>query len=134
VAGQGQEQLLRPILERWERGDFSGWDEHFAPDLVLSGFDADGVFRGRGPEEISEKLRNFFRQWRGYRIEAGEFERIDDDFLLMKGRQLATGRLSGVEVTETLYIAFRFDGDLLTEMHWHPRREGALESAEASAE
>jgi ketosteroid isomerase-like protein len=130
---EAQEQLLAPILERWERGDFSGWDERFAPDLVLSGFNADGVFWGRGPEEISKNLRQFFRQFRDYRIEPGEFDRIADDVLLMEGRQFATGRLSGVEVSETLYIAFRFDGDRLTEMHWHPSREGALEAAGISA-
>ena len=131
---EAQERLLAPILVRWERGDFTGWDEQlYAPDLVLSGFNADGVFRGRGPEEISTNLRQFFRQFRDYRIEAGEFERISNDLLLMEGRQFATGRLSGVEVSETLYIAFRFDGDRLTEMHWHPSREGALEAAGISA-
>lgn len=45
------------------------------------------------------------------------------------GRQLGIGRSSGVEVTQSLYIVFRFADERLTEMHWHMSREGALEAA-----
>jgi ketosteroid isomerase-like protein len=129
-----QDQLLAPILERWGRGDFSGWDERFAPDLLLTGFDADGQHRARGPEEISDFLRRFFRQFRDYRIEVGRLRQVSEDVVLMEGRQLGTGRLSGVEVRDTLYIVFRFDSGRLTEMHWHPSREGALEAAGVSTD
>ena len=105
------------------------WDESFAPDLLVTGFSADGPERARGPEEISGYLRRIFQQFRDYRIEAGELEQLTEDGLLMEGRQLATGRLSGLEIAETLYILFRFRSGQIAAMHWHPKREGALAAA-----
>lgn len=60
-------EIVAPVLRRWERGDFSTWDECFAP--------------------------------------------------------------SGLEIRESLFIVFRFASDQLVEMHWHPKREGALQAA-----
>jgi len=122
-------ERLEPILERWEEGDFGGWDESFAPDLLLTGFDADGAHRARGPEEINAYLRRFFRQFRDYRVKMQDLEQLDDESALMKGRQYGIGRLSGLEVDEVLYIVFRFSSGRLTEMHWHIDREAALAAA-----
>ena len=133
MADQTASALLAPILKRWGRGDFSGWDECFAPDLLLTAFDADGTHRMRGLEEISDYLGRFFRQFRDYRIKVGQVEQLSDEILLMEGRQLGTGRLSGLEIEETLYVVFRFASGQLKEMHWHPKREGALEAAAFSA-
>ena len=129
VADQSASELLAPVLERWERGDFWVWDECFAPDLLVTGFDADGSHQGRGPEEITSYLSRFFRQFRNYRIEVGQLDQLSEEIVLMEGRQLGTGRLSGVDIGETLYIVFRFASGRLTEMHWHPKREGAFAAA-----
>jgi hypothetical protein len=56
-------------------------------------------------------------------------DQLSDEIVLMEGRQLGTGRLSGVDIGETLYIVFRFASGRLIEMHWHPRREGAFAAA-----
>lgn len=117
------------MLRRWERGDFWTWDKCFASDLLLTGFDGDGSHQARGPEQIANYLRRFFEQFRDYRIEVGHLERLSEEVLLMEGRQLGTGRLSELEIGEALFIVFRFASDRLTEMHWHPKREGALEAA-----
>jgi ketosteroid isomerase-like protein len=129
VATPTASEILAPILARWAHGDFSGWDECFAPDLLLTAFDPDGAHQARGPEEIGTYLRSFFRQFRDYRIEVEQLEQLSDDTLLMQGRQLGTGRLSGLEIEDDIYIVFRFTAGQLTETHWHPRREGALEAA-----
>ena len=105
------------------------WDESFAPDLLLTGYDSDGTHRARGPEEITDYLRGFFEQFRDYRVEAHGLEQLDGETVLMEGRQFGTGRLSGLEIDETLYIVFRFSSGRLAEMHWHLAREGALEAA-----
>jgi len=129
VADQAISELLAPTLERWSRGDFSHWDDCFASDLLVTGFDADGAQRARGPEEVDGYLRRFFRQFSDYRIEVEDLEQVASEVLLMEGHQTGTGRRSGLTIRETLYIVFRFAGSNLIEMHWHPRREGALEAA-----
>ena len=134
VAHQSKRELLDPILERWERGDFSVWDECFAPDLLVTGFDADGSHQAHGPKEITSYLSRFFRQFRDYRIQVGPLDQLSEEIVLMEGRQLGTGRLSGVDIAETLYIVFRFASGRLTEMHWHPKREGALAAAGLAGE
>lgn len=129
MADQRPSELLAPVLERWERGDFWAWDECFAPDLLVTGFDSEGSHRARGPEEITRYLSGFFHQFRDYRIEVGKLDQLSEQVVIMEGRQRGTGHLSGVDVEETLYIVFRFASGRLTEMHWHPRRDGALAAA-----
>lgn len=127
-------ELLEPVLERWERGDFWVWDECYAPDMLLTGFDADGSHEAHGPEEIASYLSSFFRQFRDYRIEVGRLQQLSEEVVFMEGRQLGTGRLSGVEIAENVFIVFRFASGRLTEMHWHPRRDGALAAARRAGE
>lgn len=122
MVDQSASELLLPVLER---GDFSVWDECFAPDLLVTGFDADGSHEARGPEPITRYLSGFFQQFRDYRIEVGRVDQLSNDVVLMEGRQYGTGRVSGLEISEMLFIVFRFGSGRLTEMHWHAKREGA---------
>ena len=122
-------ETLQEVTSNWERGDFSTWHECLDPDLVVTGFDPDGTHRARGPSEASDYLRRFFRQFRDYRIEVEGFDRITPEAVLMHGRQIGTGRISGLEVKESLYVVFRLAGDRVIEMHWHPERSGALRAA-----
>ena len=128
VVDEEMRKRLAPLLDRWKQGDFI-WDEGFAPDMLVTGFSADGPERARGPEEIAGYLSRIFKQFRDYRVEATGFEQLGDEIMLMEGRQFGTGRLSGLEVAESLYIVFRFRSGRLTEMHWHPGRDEALAAA-----
>ena len=122
-------ERLRPVLVEWERGNFAAGAEIFSADVVLSSFSADGVVVSRGWEEIGVTLRDFFAQWADYRIEVGDLQALDDATFLMAGRQFGVGKRSGIEIVETLYIVFRFEGELVSEMHWHPDRGEALRVA-----
>jgi hypothetical protein len=123
------QERIAPVIERWTAGDFGGWDDVFAPDMLLTGFDADGHGKARGPDEINAYLRGFFEQFSSFRIEADSFAELDDRTLLLEGRQFAIGRGSGLPIDETLFVVFRFEGETLAGMHWHPKREGALAAA-----
>ena len=83
-----------------------------------------------GFDQVGEHLRrHVFAQWDSYRIEVGELSELDDAHVLMKGRQIGTGQRSGIEAADDLYIVFRFAGDRVSGMYWHPERSGALELA-----
>lgn len=126
--GQAPLALLRPLLERWEQGELLRWDELFAPEMLVTGYDADGVHVARGPEEIGAYMQSFFQQFADYHIEVGTLEEVADDTVLMEGRQHGTGRRSGLEISETLVIAFKLANGHIAEMHWRLRRPDALEA------
>ena len=122
-------ERLRPVLAEWERGNFeAGWDL-LSPSIVLSAFVPDGTVVCHGAQEISRYLAEFFAQWRDYRIKVETVSPLDDSTVVVEGRQIGVGKGSGIEINESLTIVFRFAGDQLAAMHWHPQREEALKAA-----
>lgn len=122
-------ERLRGTLAEWERGNFAAGGEVLAPDVVMSAFIPDGTVVSRGYAEIGSFLREFFAQWRDYRIEVERLVSIDDATVLAEGRQYGTGRTSGLEIAEGQFIVFRFEDGRVSEMYWHPERDGALAAA-----
>jgi ketosteroid isomerase-like protein len=120
---------LRPTLSEWERGNFAAGADVLSPDVVLTSFVADGFVVSRGWEEIGKHLRDVFGQWGDYRIEVEQLTSLDDSSVLMEGRQYGFGKRSGIRIEDSLHIVFRFTGDRVTEMYWHPRREEVLGAA-----
>ena len=54
---------------------------------------------------------------------------LDDEHVLIEGRQFGVGRASGLRIDETLFIVVAIRDDLVRGIHWHPHREGALHAA-----
>jgi ketosteroid isomerase-like protein len=122
-------ESLRPTLTEWERGNFAAGADVLSPDVVLHSFVSDGFVVSKGWEEIGSHLRDVFGQWRDYRIEAERLTALDDSTVLMEGRQYGLGKRSEIRIEDSLHIVFRFTGDRVTEMYWHPRREEVLDAA-----
>jgi ketosteroid isomerase-like protein len=120
---------LRPIYEQWARGEFGAGAQLLAPDLVHTGFVPEGRVTTHGEEEFGRWVREFLSQWEGYRVLADEFMQVDDDTVLVSGRQYATGRHSGVEVEESVFNVWVFRGEKVVGLHFDPDRERALEAA-----
>ena len=122
-------EVIRPLVEGWERGDFRSRPGVTTDDLVLTGFTGDGRTRVQGGNEIGRYLRTFFEQFADYRIDVASISELDDSHLLLEGNQYGTGRGSGMEIAERLFVVFALRDGQVSELHWHPRREGALEAA-----
>ena len=123
-------ELVRPIVEGWEQGDFRPRAELVADDLVVTGFTGSGDDVARGAEEIGRYLREFFSEWRDYRIKVERLVEMDDRRVLLEGRQYGVGRTSGISIDESLFVVLVVDDGRVRGMHWHPQRDGALEAAE----
>jgi hypothetical protein len=80
-----------------------------------------------GWEEMGRYLREFFAQWRHYRIEVETLTPLDDSTVLMEGYQYGIGKRSGAEAVESLNVVFKFDQVQVVAMYWHPERSEALE-------
>ena len=125
-----QIEIIRPLVQGWEQGDFTPKDGVTTDDLVMTGFTPDGVERAQGAKEIAAYLRSrIFSEFSRYWIDVADITSIDDSHLLLSGNQYAVGKASGVEMAETVFIVFALRDGKVSEVHWHQRREGALESA-----
>jgi hypothetical protein len=122
-------ERLRPVLAEWERGNFAVGGDLLSPTALLSAFISDGMVVCHGGEEIGRFLREFFLQWRDYRIKVEKLVPLDESTVMLQGRQLGIGKGSGIEIDESLTIVFRFKQDRLGAMYWHPHHEEALKAA-----
>ena len=123
------ERVVKPLVESWEKGDFRPHAELLAPNLVLTGFTATGDDRAQGEREIEAYLRQFFAEWSDYRIRADRVVALDDEHLLIEGRQFGVGRASGLKIDETLFVVIAARDGLVHGIHWHAYRDGALHAA-----
>lgn len=120
--------IVQPLIDRWERGDFTPPPDLLSPDLVLTGFT--GVDnRAEGPEQIAAYLRQFFAEWQDYRMDAHRVTPLDEQHVLIEGRQLGIGRASGLEIDENLFVVIVVVDGLVTGIHWHAYRDGAFSAA-----
>jgi hypothetical protein len=122
-------ERLSATLEEWERGNFAAGAEILAPDVHASWFIPGGMVDSHGWEEMGRRLHEVFEQWADYRIEVRRLAEVDDEHVLMEGRQHGVGKSSGIEITDELYVVFRFGGDRVTAMYWHPDCAEALRAA-----
>jgi SnoaL-like domain len=61
-----------------------------------------------------------------YSIEVLSVDALDDDHVIVEGRQLARGRSSGVPVELVTYFVFRVADGLATRYEIHASREDAM--------
>jgi ketosteroid isomerase-like protein len=122
-------QIIRPLVEAWEQGDFRPQPGMTTDDIVLTGLTADGHERVQGAEAIGAYMRGIFDQFGDYRIDVASIAEIGDSHVLLEGHQYATGRASGIPTVDTLFIVFAIRDGQVSGMHWHARRSEALEAA-----
>ena len=121
---------VQPLIDRWERGDFRAPPEVLAPDLVLTGFTGSGDDdRAEGADQIAAYLKQFLAEWQDYRIDAHRVSALDDEHVLIEGRQRGVGRASGMEIDETLFVIVIVKDGLVSGIHWHAHRDGAFRDA-----
>jgi ketosteroid isomerase-like protein len=128
-------EIVRQVLEQWNRGEIEGLLEHTTEDLewhpVLVASVEGAAFRGH------EGFREFLTDWKGawvsWNLEAEEFREFGDQVLVLT-RVRAKGRGSGLEFDQSLAHLFEFRGDLVCRGETFLDREQAIEVAERRRE
>jgi ketosteroid isomerase-like protein len=125
---------VRRAYAEWARGNMRGGVELFDPDVVFESFMPDAKERivANGPAEVEAFMRDFLDQWRDYSLVGEEFEAVGEDKVLVRSRQAAAGRQSGVEVELTLYSVWTFRDGRVVHLVFDRDREKALEAPRAS--
>lgn len=99
-------EMLRRIYERWASGDFSvvEFDDH-AVLILRPEFPDAGVYVG--PDSIREYTLGLLEPWERLTITGEEFLPVGDS-VLVRVRQKAIGRGSGVPAEMTYFMAWTF--------------------------
>ena len=97
MTGSPNVELVRSIIEAWERGDYGSAEwAHQEVEYVF----ADGPEPGRwtGPAALAEGARDFLGARQDYRIEVDEYRELDDERALALVHHSGRGKTSGVEL------------------------------------
>jgi hypothetical protein len=87
-------EIVRRIYAEWERGNFEAAMDFLDDDVVFETFMPDAsesvVVTGRGSTRAF--TRDWLGQWENYRAIGDEFREVDENRVLVLGRQAGTGR------------------------------------------
>ncbi len=124
-------EIARRIVSKWEQGDFGAGIAYLDPGIAFETFmpDAGENITINGLGELEAFMRDWFQQWRSYRLTGAEFTTVGKDKVFVSLRQTATGRRSGVEVDSPGFCVFTFRDGKVTRLSAHYDREQALEAA-----
>jgi ketosteroid isomerase-like protein len=124
-------EIVRRVVDAWEKGDFVAAAQRFDPEIEFETFmpDADETVKASGTNELAVFMRDWFAQWRDYRIVGDDFRGVGPDTVLVSVRQLATGKHSGAVVEGPGYCVFRIRDRKVISLVLHYDRDKALKAA-----
>ena len=123
-------EIIQRLFADWARGSF--WStEVFDPNVNFETFmpDASDDVRAQGLNGLAAFMQDWFLTWRDYKLIGDEFRAVGDDRVFVAGRQLATGRQSGVEVVSPLFAVVTLRRGKIVELAFHYDEARALEAA-----
>ena len=128
-------ELASRALDAWNRRDLRWLQENATADIefvpaIAATVDGSSV---HGPEELIRFLEAMDESWESFRIEVEEFRLIGDQ-VVGRGRVLAKGRGSGVELDQPLGSLLSFEGDKIARLQSYLDPEEALAAAQSGRE
>ena len=90
-------ELVRSILEAWERGDFSS-AEWADPEIELVIGDGPAPGSRKGLAGMAEAARDGLSAWKDFRFAVEEYRELADERVLALVRFSGRGKRSGLEV------------------------------------
>jgi ketosteroid isomerase-like protein len=92
--------LVRSIFASWERGDFSS-AEWADPDIEYVMTDGPMPGSWTGLADMAVAMRELLDAWEDYRVEADDFQEVDDERVLVILHARGRGKTSRLELDET---------------------------------
>jgi ketosteroid isomerase-like protein len=124
-------EIVRRIYVEWERGNFAAALPRLDRKVTFETFmpDSNEIVAVRGLEQLGSFMRDWFRQWRDYRVTGEEFRAVGPDHVFVAGRQAGTGRQSGAQVDSPGFTVWTFRAGRVVRLLAHYDRAAALEAA-----
>jgi len=128
-------ESVRDVYDEWALGNMTAGVELFDTRVAFESFmpDANERVSATGVEEVERFMREFLAQWRDFRIVGEEFRTAGDDIVFVSGRQTATGRGSGIAVSDSLHSVWTFRQGAVVKLVFDRNWRRALEAAGLSA-
>ncbi len=124
-------ELARNGLDAWNRRDRRWLQDNATADVefvpaIAAAVEGDSI---KGIDEMIRFLGDLDESWETFQIEVDEFCLVGDR-VVGKGRLLAKGRGSGVELRQPLGSVISFEGEKLARMQSFLDLDAAIEAAE----
>jgi ketosteroid isomerase-like protein len=123
-------EIVGRMLAAWERGDFETGASWHSPDIQFETFmpDSNERRRAEGLAGLEVFGREWFSQWREYRIVADDVRAVGDEQVFAAVRQFGIGKQSGAVVESDGYVVCTLREGRITKMSLHYDRAEALEA------
>jgi ketosteroid isomerase-like protein len=128
-------ELAAQGVDAWNRRDLDWLRRNATADFEFVPAVAATVEGGsvKGPEGLARFFEAMDESWESFRIEVEEFRLIGDQ-VVGRGRVLAKGRGSGVELDQPLGSLLSFEGDKIARLQSYLDPEEALAAAQSGGE
>jgi ketosteroid isomerase-like protein len=127
VAGSRVERV-RAAVEAWGGGDMDAFlallDANFVVDWSRSTAPYAGVHRGRS--EIERAVGDYVDQWDEYRLDILRLTETEDGDIVCELHAVARGGMSGVDVSGTGGLIWRFRGETPVSMEMFQNYDEAI--------
>ena len=127
--GDGRQEFIRDLFERWNRGVRELRPAEIAPDAIVKLALTGGTYRGH--DGIKKWMAEIDEQFDSWKVSIDEMEDRPDDRVLVIGSVHFRGRASGLEFDQPIGWMNTFDGDQVTEMHIFSDHSAARDAANA---
>jgi uncharacterized protein len=127
VVAEENVEIVRAGLELFNGGEREALLELFDEDVeVYSSEELPNGGRFRGRAGYLEWVGAWLDAWEDFRVEALDYEPVDDRHVVVAMRQRGRGRLSGVEIAMDVFNLFELRDGRLVRFHLYPDRDSAL--------
>ena len=127
--GNGRQEFIRDLFERWNRGIRELRPDEIAPDAIVKSTLTGDTYSGH--DEIRKWMAEIDDQFDDWNVTIDEMEDAPPDRVLAIGNVHFRGRGSGVEFDQPIAWIMRFSGDQVTEMHNFSDQSAARDAAKA---
>ena len=93
--------LVRSIYADWERGDWSSAD-WADPEIEIDSPESVDIPSTHGRSAMAAAWRDTLEAWENLSVTAEEYRELDDERIMVLHRVRARGKMSGLEVDESM--------------------------------
>jgi ketosteroid isomerase-like protein len=124
-------ETVKGIFAEWEKGNFRAALPVLDREITFETFmpDSNEIVVFHGLEQVGDFMRDWFGQWKDYRMTGDEFRAVGTDHVFTEGRQAGTGRASGAAVDSPNYTVWTFRAGKVVRLLTHYDRAEALKAA-----